>query len=195
MPSRLVFEEAPDSAGSRAVGENVFFNDLPQECKVFLFYYPAAMPDPNLESKLRSLGQRTGTNLFVNIGWLNDPQYDKIVKYFAIQKNPEIVMTAVPDLASPFQDYATIYARLDSTHLLSSPERTLDCVLKLFNLFIQGKVAEAVAEAKSRERKELLLLVTRSIANALKSIGGFVADRDISISLVEGKFELKRSGS
>jgi|HubBroStandDraft_6_1064221.scaffolds.fasta_scaffold12255_6 hypothetical protein len=195
MPSRLIFYEAPDPAQTRAVGENVFFNDVPPECKVFLFYYPGAMPDQDLESKLRALGQRTGTNLFVNIGWLNDPQYDKIVKYFAIQRNPVIVITAVPDLASPFQDFATIYARLDSTQLLSSPERTLDCVLKLFNLYIQGKVAEAVVEAKSRERKELLRLVTRFMVNALKSIGEFIAERDISISIVEGKFELKRSGS
>jgi hypothetical protein len=194
MPFQLVFEEPPGPIAAKAVGENVFFSDLPGDCKVFLFYYPGAMPDPNLEPKLRALGERTGTNLFVNIGWLNDPQYDKIVKYFGITKNPVIIMTAIPELASPLGDYATLYARLDSSKLLGFADHTIQCVQELFNLFIQGKVAEAINQAKSAQAKEFLLSVTRSVVGALKSVVGFIADHDISFSFLGAKLEVKKSG-
>jgi hypothetical protein len=194
MPFQLVFEEPPGQVAAKAVGENVFFSDLPADCKVFLFYYPGAMPDANLEPKLRALGEHAGTNLFVNIGWLNDPQYGKIVNYFGITKNPVIIMTAIPELASPLGDYATLYARLDSSQLLGSADHTIQCVQELFNLFIQGKVAEAISQAKSAQAKEFLLSVTRSVVGALKSVVGFIADHDVTFSFLGAKLEVKKSG-
>jgi hypothetical protein len=50
-----------------------------QFCVVYLFYYPGAMPNQDLENALERLGNDAGTNLFVNKGKLNDPKYYKIL--------------------------------------------------------------------------------------------------------------------
>jgi len=191
MPFRLVLKDAPTENG-KEVGENIFFDNLPFDYKVYALYYPAAMLDEALEAKLRDLGAITGKNLLVNIGRLNDPELGKIATRFEVKKYPVIVVTAIDALASPTDHYLSAYARLDSKHLLDSPDRAAQCVQSLFNLFIQGKVSEAIAKAKWRQRQELVALVTDCFIGALRSLGGFVAERDISVSLVEGKFELKR---
>ena len=198
MAFRLVLTQPPANdrkdVRDKDVGDNIFLADLPSDYKVYALYYPGAMPDVALETKLRDLGNVTGKNLLVNIGKLNDPQYDRVVAYFGVTEYPVIVVTAIASLASPLEDYVTTYARLDSQHLLNSSDRTVECVQKLFNLFIQGEVAKAVSKAKWSQRKEVLLSLTHLFANALKSVAGFIADRDISVSVLEGKFELKRSG-
>ena len=193
MSYQLVFTELP-KPGGMDVGENVFFSELSSEYKVYLFYYAGAMSDDAMENKLRDLGNSTGKNLLVNIGHLNDPQFDKIANLFAIKKFPVIVITALSGLAAPADDYLSAYARLDSEHLLDSPEKTVKCIQELFNLFIQGKVAEALSRAKGRQRAETLKHLAGFIVDALKSVKDFIAQRDIVVSLAEGKFELKRSG-
>jgi len=179
---------------TKDIGENVFFGDLDLDYKVYAFYYPGAMPNEVLEKGLRNLGEQTGKNLFVNIGRLDDPEYSKIAKAFELRNLPAIVVTAVADLASADNEYLTAYARLDGKNLLKSADKTIQCLQKLFDLFIRGEVSGAIRQAKWRQRVELLAVVGKTFTEGLKSLGSFVADRDISFSLVEGKFELKRSG-
>jgi hypothetical protein len=192
MAYQLVFAEPP--AADKAVGDNVFLDDLPLSYKVYLFYYAGSMADEVLEKRLRELGDITGNNLFVNIGKLDDVKHDEIERRFEITKYPVIVLTATPDLASPPGSYLSAYARLDSDHLLNSPDQTIRCVQEVFNLFNQGKVAEAISRAEWRQRKEFLGWLSHFVVDAVKGILKFVNERDISVSVVEGKFELKRSG-
>jgi hypothetical protein len=192
MSGRLVLTERPSEGGKR-LGENVLLDDIPGECKVYAFYYPGEMRNNALEKRLRELGKITGENLFVNIGALNDPRLGEIQKRFGIRKYPVIVVTAIDALASPANEYLTAYARLDSKHLLDSPDRTIECVQELFNLFIQGRVSEAIARAKWQQRSDLLSQIGNFFVAALKGIGDFILDTDISVSFVEGKLELKRS--
>ena len=207
MAFRLVLTDAPMSAAAGAtlgdekvlgpakdVGENVFLDNLSAEYRVFLFYYPAEMPNPALENRLRKLGESAGKNLFVNMGTFADPNYAKIVKRFGIERHPVIVMTAAHDLAGPSDDFATTYVRLDSKHLLGSPDRTADCLQQLFDLFIQGRVADAIRKGKWTERKGLAAAVGNVFVQSLKVVGDFILSRDITVSVMEGKFELKRSG-
>jgi hypothetical protein len=160
MSYQLVLTEKPRAGtrevGDKDLGDNVFLENIPPSYKVYLFYYAGAMGNELLEEGLRKLGENTGQNLFVNIGKLNDPDYDKIASRFEIKPLPAVVITAVSDLASLTNEYLSAYARLDSKHLLDSPQRTVQCALEVFNLFLQGKVAEALANAKSRQRTELL---------------------------------------
>jgi hypothetical protein len=197
MPFELVLteKESANSEATKGVGSR-FFTDLPQEYKVFLLYYRAAMPDKDLEDKLAELGKNTGKNLFVNLGRTKDSNFAMISKRFFApsQSFPVIIMTAVHDLASPQNEFVTAFVRLDSKQLLGSPEKTVQCAEKLFNLFIQGDVAKAISSAKWTERVALAGAVFSVLGNALKAVGGFIASRDISVSVVEGKFELKRSG-
>jgi hypothetical protein len=195
MTYQLILADPPvEGQIKKDVGENVFLAELPADYKVFAFYYAGAMANEKLEERLRSLGNMAGKNLFVNIGHLNDPQYDKIERRFAIEKLPVIIVTALDTLASPPDEHLTAFARLDNKHLLDSPERATECVQQLFNLFIQGKVREAMSEAKWQQRQELLIVLGNFFAAAFKPVGDLIFKRDISISVLEGKFELKQHG-
>ena len=195
MSFQLVLNELE---GEKTKGEGeVFLDDLPFDSKVFLFYYPAAMPNEDLEDKLRDFGKRTGKNLFVNIGRLDDPNYAKIVDKFNITTFPVMIVTAIDTFVSP-PKFPTVYVKIDNKKLLNSPDLAIDTVYTLFNLFIAGKISEAMREYERVKRDEFISRLKASVTNALKEIGnrvgGFLAERDISVSLVEGKFELKKSG-
>ncbi len=184
----------PEGAGAKKGVGSRFFKDLPEDSKVFLLYYRGAMPDKPLEDKLTALGKSTGKNLYVNLGSANDDSYGMIVKRFGIRKFPVLIMTAVADLASVDDGSVTTFARLDSDELLSSPEKTVECAEELFNLFIQGKVAEAISKAKWTQRAELLNALGSVVGTALKAVGKFLSSYSITFSAIEGKFELKPSG-
>ena len=192
MSNQLVFSDMFDGQG-KDVGKNVFLDNLPLEYKVYLFYYPGAMPNKDLETSLRKLGNMTGNNLFVNFGKLNDPNYGKITNHFQIKKLPVIVMTAIADLASPPSSLSTVYVRIDSEKLLDSPDKALEFLQKLFNLFVGGNIVDALKEAKKDDQKALIASFTKVVTGALKGIWEFIAETDISFSIVEGKFELKHS--
>jgi hypothetical protein len=196
MSYDLVFTDPSPSEKSveRDIGENVVFSDLPSDYRVYALYFPAEPPNGALENSLRDLGRKTAKNLMMYFGSQGDPNLDRILPRFEIKSYPVIVVTALADLASPVDDYVTTYARLDSKHLLNSPERAVQCVEILFSLFLQGEVAKAISQAKWTQRTELASSIARVFGSALKAIGGFIAERDIVISLAIGKLELKRSG-
>ena len=190
MAFRLVLDDTPPGATEKG-NSTVVFSDLPKDYKVFLLYYRAGMPEQELEDKLVDLGKNTGYNLLVNIGSAEDPSYGLITRRFNITKFPSIVMTAVPNLASPAGDSITTYARLDSPKLFSSPDRTIQCVERLFNLFLQGEVAEAISKAKWTQRAEAARSVGGVVGNAIKN---FIDSHEWSFSFAEGKLEMKPAG-
>jgi hypothetical protein len=193
MPYKLILSEAVEET-TKAVGENVFFDDLSPDYKVFMFYYPSAMANQDLEAKLRSLGGMTGSNLFVNIGRWDDPNYDKVVKKFNIKKMPVIIVTAIDQLASAPGIFSTAYVRVDNKSLLESPERLLECLQKLFHLFIAGKVSEAMKEYKKDKLNLFASHFMEILKHGFQEIWQFIDKKDISFSWIEGKLELKGSG-
>lgn len=196
MAFELVLKERPitvESGAEKGV-TRVFFSNLPQDYKVFLLYFRGAMGSPDLEEKLVEFGQQTGHNLLVNLCSAKDPNYGMIVERLDIRKFPAIIMTAVPSLAAAGDEYLTAFAKLDNTQLLSSPERTIQCVEELFHFFIRGKVAEAASKAKWTQRAEVAGAVAKALENALKAVGSILARLELSFSVLEGKFELKYSG-
>jgi hypothetical protein len=192
----LVFSDPqPADSVARDFGENVLFANLSAEYRVYVFYYPGEMADPALEQALRGLGESAGKNLFINIGRLSDPQLDKIAKRFRIDHYPVIIVTADASLASAEDEAVTAYARLDDKRLLKAPERTVECVRELFNLFLQGKVAEAVARAKGRQRIEMARAVGDFALAALKPVTTFISNLEVSFSLADGTISIKSSRS
>jgi hypothetical protein len=179
--------------GRRDVGENVFLSDLSDEYHVFALYYPSAMRDEALEAGLSGLGELTGKNVFVNIGKLNDPSYEKIRKAFEIQTYPVVVVTATADLAAVGGGGSSVYVRIDDGRVLADTARAVQLVQEVSMLFLGGEVADAIAKSKSQERKELLRALGSRIGSALQKVAGFVADRDFKISLVQGSFEITKS--
>lgn len=193
MTYQLVLSELVD-ATTRDVAENVFFDNLPSNYEVYLLYYSGAEPNEGLETKLRDLGKDTGKNLFVNIGRLSDPNYKKIRNKFDIKNLPVIIITAIDTLASLPTEFSTAYVRIDDEKLLKSPDLVIKCVQRLFNLFIDKKISEALNQFKIDQRGLLLSHLKSIVTNAIKEVWKFFLERDISVSLTEGKFELKKSG-
>ena len=186
MPYQLVLSESRNEI-TRDVGENVFFANLPSDYEVYIFYYPGAMPNVELETRLRNFGNNAGKNLFVNIGRLNDPNYRTIANKFNIRSLPVIIVTAIDKLASSPVESVTAYVKIDDKKLLNSPDSSINCLQELFLLFLQGKISEAMGQL-DKARRNLL------ITNALKGIWDLLGKTDITISFIEGKFEIKHSG-
>ena len=191
MPYQLILQEAEEEA-TKAVGENIFLANLPAEFPVYALYYPAEMPDYDFENLLRTLGGRTGDNLFVNIGRLDDPQFDRIVRKFEITTLPALVLTAVADLAAPDDEFMNAYVRLDG-RLIAKPDRAIKFVEDLYLMFLQGEIAQAIKRTSRNTKTELARAVGRHIIAALGKVGNFVAERDWSVSILQGRFEIKKS--
>jgi hypothetical protein len=191
MPYHLILDEG-DQEATRAVGENVFLTHLPVNYPVYAFYYPAEMPDQDFEQLLRHLGQRTGDNFFINIGRLDDPQFNKIAAAFEIRSLPAIALTAVADLAAPENVLMNAYVRLDG-RLLAKPDRAITLIDTLYLMFLKGEIASAIRKASRKNKTELVRNIMQVIGTALGKVGSFVADRDLSVSILQGRFELKKS--
>lgn len=180
------------SEGTRALGEKLFLDALPHAYPVYIFYYPAEMPSSRLEARLRQLGNDTGENLFVNMGSLADPSFSKIVTFFEITSFPAVVVTATADLAAPDGEPGNTYVRFDGP-ILDDEGAAISHIEKAYLLFLQGEVKRAVS---GLHRSKFALIAERIAAvltRALKTFGGYLSSRDISVSVVEGRFEVKRS--
>lgn len=187
MPYQLVLSD-PTTDTARDVGENVFLDNLTDKYKVYLLYYSGSSLNRDLESRLRRLGKDTGTNLFVNISKRNDPNYRKIAKRFEIKGLPAIVITGIEELAAAKDEPSTAYVRLDNPKLLSSPDSVMECVERIFSLYLQGEVAKAMNQGA---RTQFLGRLKEIVMVPLRGIHGFLQEWEISISLITGTLTLK----
>jgi hypothetical protein len=192
----LILEQVfgPSDAPEKAVGDNVYLRDLSDEPRVFALFYPSAMRAAALVDGLVALGELAGSNLFVNIGRLNDPDFAKITRAFELQRFPAIVVTAAADLAAAPDREVTAFVRLDEPRLLADPERCVQLVQELFTMFISGQVAEAMSKAKWAQRAEGVRAVYGSVLAALKRVVDFVSDHEIEVSVLGGSFRLTPRG-
>jgi hypothetical protein len=179
--------------GARDFGENIFYDQLSQKYSVYFFYYPGPIINPDLEKSLKSFGDGAGKNLLVNIGRLNDPKFNQIVSTFKIRTFPVVIVTGMDSLASMKTDnyYSTTYVRLDNKDLLKNVDKTIECLGELFNLFISGQVSAAINQANHDQRSASLSVLRTKIFSALTKIVSALNEKDISVSLLEGKFEIK----
>jgi hypothetical protein len=193
MTYQLILKEPKVEGTERTLGENVFLDDLQYDYKVYLFYYPGAMPNDDLEIKLQKLGETSGKNLFVNIGSLDDNRFDEIAKKFEITKNPVVIITGIDSIASlkNKEDLYTAYVRIDNNELFNSSDSVIKLVEELFYTFLNGEIFQDSKEwigIKDEINKSLLKI---KVISSLKKIGKFFSERDFSISVIEGKFEIK----
>jgi hypothetical protein len=168
---------------TRDVGEAILFGNLPMDYEVYALYYPGAMPNDELERQLRNLGNITGKNLFVNLGKLNDPNYKRIVSLFEIEDLPVIIVTANKKWAS-HRRFGAVYVRMDSKRLLNSSSQAIECLQSLMNLFIVGKISEAVSRYRDEERPALTAHLKDTIIEALKGV------KDVNVSFAGVNFEV-----
>lgn len=201
MTYRLILTETFDEK-PRDIGENVYLDNLPDDYKVYALYYPGISPNQVLEDKLRLLGDISGKNLFVNIGRRNDPSFSKIINRFEIRDYPVIIVTGIKELASLkiendklLTAYIKNYVKLDKKKLYDSVELIIRCIERQSNLFLDGKIAEAVKQTTKFEREATFSRLKAVLSNKLEGINEFFSRRDIAISwsLTGGALELKQN--
>lgn len=170
--------------GTKAVFENVLFNDLPSNYAVYLFCYPGTDMNESLRKKLTDLGNIGGEVLFVNFATKLDRNYITMRNLFDISTWPTIIMTGIEKLASPPMDSCTAYVKIDDKHLLDSPELAVECVEKVFNIFLDGKISEAIKVQNRAARNARLNDVLNKAWTGVKQW-------EISFSFVEGRLSVK----
>lgn len=192
MAYDIVFVEKPEPGRARGV-DSVFLSDLPTNPKVFAFLYRGAADTSEVEGALRALGERTGDNLFVNIGSQADPDYDKAEKCFRISRWPVIVVTAISPLAAtPEGDNA--FVRLDSRSLFDKPEELVRTVEQLFNLFLGGNIARAVVTEWIAGGQAALRAAAERVWSVVRPVITWLSERDFAFEAAGVKIEVKESG-
>jgi hypothetical protein len=123
----------------------------------------------------------------VNIGGLSDPNFEKMVNKFDIRDFPVIIVTASGKLASHPIEFVTAYVKLYSKKLLKNLDLTIDCVQKVFLLFIQEEISEALRQPGIYDRKAIIARLNGIITNVLKGV-------EFSVVLLGGQLRVKWQG-
>lgn len=193
MTYELVLKEAPSPDVHKDYSENIVFRDLPKYYKVFILYYSPRNRNLELENELKSLGFREGTNLLVNVGFKSDPDYSIIASKFGIETRPAIIVTGIDQIASSENTFSTAYARIDKEYLFKDSKKIVDIVDTLYNMFISGKISEAIKYAQKQERNTILIRIKDTIYKAFEKLAKFLENRDIIFEVASCKIELRRS--
>jgi hypothetical protein len=191
VPYNVVFIEKDEEG--RAVGENVFLSALPANPKVFALFYPGSTESKDTERRLRALGERAGDNLWVNLGLLRDPDYQQAARQFRISRLPVVVVTATSPLAStPEGD--TAFVRLDSDALFAKPDDLQRTVETVFNLFLSGRLKQAIVTGWIRQEGARLAVAAERVWSVLQPVVHWLAKRDVAVEFSGVKIEVKESG-
>lgn len=191
MPSLYV------SLTVKALVPKLYLGEIDPNCKVYLFVFTGMNQlNPKLREALTKLGKETGKNLFVGF-WANDDEdFEKAVHAFRLKKAPAIVVTAESQLAFMNETAETVYARIDDEKILQDEKflnlakKTLD---RLYLLFLDGKVQEAIKEAEKAHDKRKMLDFLRKIKDSFGVVGKFLDEHKISVEFGNFKFETEPS--
>ncbi len=180
----------PHASGTRNrdVFENVVLTDIPRNYEVYLLCFPGTNMNEDLRQELEKFGSYGGEMLFVNFATRLDRNYGMIKDMFNITTWPTLIMTGTEKLASPPTDHCTAYLKMDNKELLNTPDQAIECVERLFHLFLEGEVAKAIQVQKSSAREAVLKDI---LAHALNGVVGFLRQWEISVSFIEGRLSLK----
>jgi len=177
----------------KAFVNKVYLGEVDPDCKVYLFAFTGMNQlNPKLREALAKWGKETGKNLFIGFWAKDDKDYQKALHLFHFQKSPAIVVTATSKLSFMDETAETVYARLDDEKILQD-DKFLDLAVKTFDrlylLFLNGRVKEAIKEAEKADDKRRMLEFLRGLKDFLGSVGKFLDTHKISIGFGQFKFE------
>lgn len=184
MPYKLILSKASEEP-TRGTVDKIFLDNLSSEYRVYIFYCPGPVRNYKLESNLRDFGDKSGKNLLVTILYTNDEKYPLIASTFNFKRFPVVVITANDTLASIRLEStsSTAYVKLDNRHLLQNTDKTVEALGHLFNLYVQGKIAEALNQGNKYEKHADLSYVKDTINGMLKGI-------EVTVSILGGIFQI-----
>jgi hypothetical protein len=191
----FVEKEEPPAPGEKLkeVGESVFLSKLPTNPKVFALFFPGSSDTDDLQKLLRALGEKAGDNLYVNMGALSDPDYQRAAKRFGLRPLPAIVVTAIGPLAAT-PEGENAYVRLDGRSLFAKPEELTSTVEELFNLFLAHKISQAVLVGWTQQGKAALVDAGERIWSVIQPVITWLSKKDLALEFATVKIEVKESG-
>jgi hypothetical protein len=200
MAYDIVFVEEPEVGRDPASASDhqdrgtgtVFLSQLPRDPKVFAFFFPGSADTEELQRRLRALGEKTGDNLYVDMGSLLDPDYLAARERFKLGPLPAVIVTATSPLAAtPTGESA--FVRLDGISLFAQPEKLVRTVEELFNLFLGGQIAQAVRLGWTVQSAAALAAAAERVWSIIQPVITWLGTRDYSFDLLSGKIEVKES--
>lgn len=189
--ARLILNTA--ARATKMVKPGAHLADVPEDCQVYLFYFPGHEKYEDLEKALFKWGETTGKNLFVGLWGMDDPNYGKLAQTFKLADLPAIVVTGMPIHASINErgkDF-TAYVRVDTEELLSNKEKMMDSMERLYNYFIRGMVKQALRDARKDEWRRKILHYLGKLKDWLgRVIGNFLKEHKIAVDIFKGRIEV-----
>jgi hypothetical protein len=124
-------------------------SDVPDDCNVYVFYLPGMKTYDDLVEELKKYGKDAGKNIFVGIWSLGATSYSSLLTAFKIKDSPAVVVTGNPKLSTDGKTPAeTVFATISNKNLLNDTEKAGDVINRTCNLFMEGKVKEALSSAR-----------------------------------------------
>ena len=176
----------PSTLFKAAVKDLKLASDVPNNCKIYVFYLPALMKDyTDLKEELYKAGVTAENNIFVGIWSMGAPDLTNVLSNFSVNRPPAIVIFAAPEFSSP-QDNPkiTAYARIDNQTLLADKAKASECINEACSLFLQGKIKQGVSNVKNDQ-------YTASIEHYLQKVSGaiskFLNEHTITFDVTKGQ--------
>ena len=195
MAYDILFVEKEDqpAAGAepRGVGD-VFLSKLPTSPKVFALFFDGSLDTEDVRERLRTLGEKTGDNFYVNVGTLSDPDYQAAARRFNLGPLPAIVVTAISPLAAT-PEGENAYVRLDSRPLFAKPEQLASTVEELFNLFLAQKISQAVRVGWTQQGKAGLIAAAERVWSVIEPVITWLSKKDLTFEVAPVKIEVRES--
>jgi len=136
---------------------------------VYAFVFRQSKLDNKIRDELEQMGKELGSNLFVGLWDMSDPDYVKMNEIFKLGKLPAVVVTAESSL-STVSDTENTYLRIDDKRLLEKPEEFLDLVNEIYNLFIRGDITKAIKKTYIKEISIFLSDLLKEIKNVIGKV-------------------------
>lgn len=193
--AELYFEKNPDpNVRKLAVEQLKLASQIPSDCQVYVFYIPGIKDkSQELPKTLTDWGAESGKNVFVGLLTKDAPDYRNIITLFKISNTPAVVVSALPRFATDeeYKNATTVYARIDNDRLIGDADASIKCIQKIYNLFMQGQVKQAIADAKKAQWKKsfnhYLGLLRDAAGHALSE---FLKGEKIVFDLLKGQITI-----
>lgn len=180
-----LFFKLPPTLFKAVVPDLKLASEVPDDCKIYVFYVPGMVKYEDLKKALQEYGEAAGKNIFVGLWALDAEPYQSVLTYFGIKKSPALVIFGNPVFSTDGQKpTATAFARIDNPNLLNDVAKASDCINETCNLFMVGKVKDALSNARNDQYKSTLDHYFGKISDKISS---FLKTHTITFDITKGQ--------
>ncbi len=175
----------PQAVTKMTVEKLTLAEQVPPDCDVYAFYVPGMLKFEDLEKALLDYGKDAGKTIFVGKWAKDSPIYKGVINAFEIKGGPVVVVTAKSIFSANPQDKTEIaFAKIDNQNLFADLPRASNCITETINLYLQGKVKEAMINAKLDGYGASWYKYFKGLKG---DIAGFLKDHSVTFDVLKGQ--------